>query len=126
MLKAEPEGAVIERALLQGEVAAGRSGDTATILYTQPSGPLKNRHARVLPEEAAATGVNLVKPVNQPIQIGREGTKAADWLRCAIGPYGSHMHCRSDVDGGCVLVDHWHRAGDSGLRSVAIHHQSSC
>ena len=26
------------------------------------------------------------KPVNQPIQIGREGTKAADWLRCAIGP----------------------------------------
>src|SRR4051794_12101515 len=24
------------------------------------------------------------KPVNQPMQIGREGTKAADWLRCAI------------------------------------------
>jgi hypothetical protein len=66
------------------------------------------------------------KPVNQPMQIGREGTKAADWLRCAIGPYGSHMHCRSDVDGGCVRVDHGHHAGDPGLRSVAIHHQSSC
>jgi hypothetical protein len=26
------------------------------------------------------------KPVNHPMQIGREGTKAADWLRCAIGP----------------------------------------
>jgi cardiolipin synthase len=67
VLKAEPEDAVIERALLQGEVAAGRSGDTATILYTQPSGPLKNRHARALREEAAATGVNLVKTGKTPL-----------------------------------------------------------
>jgi hypothetical protein len=66
VLKAEPEDAVIERALLQGEVAAGRSGDTATILYTQPSGPLKNRHARALREEGAATGVNLVKTGKTP------------------------------------------------------------
>jgi hypothetical protein len=60
------------------------------------------------------------------MQIGREGTKAADWLRRAISPYGSHMHCRSDVDGGGVRVDQWHCASDHGLRSVAIHHQSSC
>src|SRR5215216_3425140 len=25
------------------------------------------------------------KPVDQPMQIGREGTEAADWLRCATG-----------------------------------------
>jgi hypothetical protein len=31
------------------------------------------------------------------MQIGREGTKAAHWLRCAICPYGSHVHSRSDV-----------------------------
>jgi len=60
VLKAEPEDAVIERALLQGEVAAGRSGVTATIPYTQPSGPLKNRHSR-------ANGVNLVETGKTPL-----------------------------------------------------------
>jgi cardiolipin synthase A/B len=54
-------------ALLQGEVAARRPGVTATILYTQPSGPLKNRHARVLREEAAANGVNLIKTGKVPL-----------------------------------------------------------
>ena len=67
MLKAEPEDAAIERALLQGEVAAGRSGVTATISYTQPSGPLKNRHARALREEVAANGVNLVETGKTPL-----------------------------------------------------------
>jgi hypothetical protein len=54
-------------ALMQGEVAAGRPGVSATILYTQPSGPLKNRHARALREEAAAKGVNLVKTRRTPL-----------------------------------------------------------
>jgi hypothetical protein len=66
VLKAEPEDAVIERALLQGEVAAGRSGVTATIPHTKPSGPL-NRHARALREEAAANGVNLVETGKTPL-----------------------------------------------------------
>lgn len=50
-------------ALLQGEVAARRGGTTATILYNQPSGPLKNRHARALRDEAAENGVRLIKTV---------------------------------------------------------------
>ena len=52
---------------MQGKVAAARAGVTATILYTQPSGPLKNRHARALRAEAAANGVNLVKARNTPL-----------------------------------------------------------
>lgn len=52
---------------MQGKVAAARPGVTATILYTQPSGPLKNRHARALREEAAANGVNLVKTGKIPL-----------------------------------------------------------
>jgi hypothetical protein len=54
-------------ALLQGEVAARRPGVTTTILYTQPSGPLKNRHARALRDEAAENGVNLIKTGKTPL-----------------------------------------------------------
>jgi cardiolipin synthase len=54
-------------ALLQGEVAARRPGVVPTILYTQPSGPLKNRHARALREEATANGVNLIKTGKTPL-----------------------------------------------------------
>jgi cardiolipin synthase A/B len=54
-------------ALLQGEVAARRADVTATILYTQPSGPLKNRHARALRDEAAQSGVNLIKTGKVPL-----------------------------------------------------------
>jgi len=54
-------------ALTQGRVAAARPGVTATILYAQPSGPLKNRHARALRVEAAANGVNLVRTRNRPL-----------------------------------------------------------
>jgi phosphatidylserine/phosphatidylglycerophosphate/cardiolipin synthase-like enzyme len=54
-------------ALLQSEVAARRPGVTATILYTQPSGPLKNRHARALRDEAAQNGVNLIKTGKIPL-----------------------------------------------------------
>jgi hypothetical protein len=39
-------------AIMQGEVAAGRPGVTATVLYTQPTGPLKSRHTRTLRDEA--------------------------------------------------------------------------
>lgn len=48
-------------ALMPSEVAAGRAGVTATVLYAQPSGPLKNRHAQALAEEAIANGVRLIK-----------------------------------------------------------------
>jgi hypothetical protein len=54
-------------AIMQGEVAAARPGVSATILYTQPSGPIKNRHARALRDEAAANGVNLVKIRKTPL-----------------------------------------------------------
>lgn len=54
-------------ALLQGEVAARRDGLRSIVLYTQPSGPLKNRHAQALEEEARANGVVLVKTKKIPL-----------------------------------------------------------
>ena len=66
------------------------------------------------------------KPVDQPMQIGREGTEAADWLRRTICPDGSHVHGRPDVDGSRVRVHHRHLTAGLGLRSVAVHLQSSC
>lgn len=48
-------------AIMQGEVAAGRSGVNVVILYTQTSGPIKNRHGRALAEEARANGVTLAR-----------------------------------------------------------------
>src|SRR6202035_2573116 len=66
------------------------------------------------------------KPVYQPMEIGREGSEAAYWLSRAIRPYGSHVYGRPHVNGGCVRVHHWQRAVDPGLRSFAVHLQSSC
>lgn len=54
-------------AILQGEVAASREGVDVIVLYTQSSGPLKNRHARALAEEAATNGVRLVKTRKLPL-----------------------------------------------------------
>lgn len=54
-------------ALMQGEVAASREGVQATLLYTQTSGPLKNRHARALAEEAKGDGVLLRKTKKIPL-----------------------------------------------------------
>src|SRR5207302_1857135 len=45
--------------VLQGEAAVDRGQVEATLLYTRTTGPLKNRHARTLAEEAAANGVRL-------------------------------------------------------------------
>jgi cardiolipin synthase len=53
--------------VMQGEVAAERTGSNVTILYTQPAGPPKNRHARALQEEAARHGVRLVKTHKTPL-----------------------------------------------------------
>ena len=48
--------------LMQAEVAAKRATDMDVVmLYTQASGPLKNRHARKLAEEAAISGMRLLK-----------------------------------------------------------------
>lgn len=54
-------------AIMQGEVAASRDGVKATVLYTQRSGPLKNRHAKALQEEAVGQGVQLVRTGNVPL-----------------------------------------------------------
>ncbi len=48
-------------AIMQGEAAAGRAGVNAVVLYTQTSGPIKNRHGRALAEEARANGVTLAR-----------------------------------------------------------------
>ncbi|WP_430913433.1 phosphatidylserine synthase [Methylobacterium sp. sgz302541] len=54
-------------AIMQGEVAAGREGVRAVVLYTQTTGPLKNRHARALAEEAQANGLMLVRTKKIPL-----------------------------------------------------------
>jgi len=54
-------------ALMQGEVAAGREGVRATVIYTKPTGPLKNRHTRVLAEEAESNGLSLVRTKKIPL-----------------------------------------------------------
>lgn len=54
-------------ALMQSEFAAGRGGVQASVLYTYTSGPLKNRHARALAEEARVNGVMLTKTNNPPL-----------------------------------------------------------
>lgn len=53
-------------AIMQGEVAAS-AGAEVTVLYTQPTGPLKNRHAQALREEAARNGVRLIKTADTPL-----------------------------------------------------------
>lgn len=52
---------------MQGEAAAGRAGVKAVVLYTQPSGPLKNRHARALEEEADGNGLILRRTQKPPL-----------------------------------------------------------
>jgi phosphatidylserine/phosphatidylglycerophosphate/cardiolipin synthase-like enzyme len=54
-------------ALMQGEVAASRMGVEATVLYTQTTGPLKNRHARALADEAKANGLRLIRTKKTPL-----------------------------------------------------------
>ncbi len=54
-------------AIMQGEVAAERPGLQATVLYSQSSGPLKNRHSRALEEEAASNGVRLMRTKKVPL-----------------------------------------------------------
>lgn len=53
--------------VLQGEAAAQRAQVEATLLYSIASGPLKNRHARKLAEEAAQNGVQLVRTKTIPL-----------------------------------------------------------
>jgi cardiolipin synthase len=92
-------------AIIQGEVAAGRPGVTATVLYTQPSGPLKNRHARTLRDEAARNGVHLVKAATTPLHGKIVAWDADDvivtslnWASAAADPdfpwadIGVHIH----------------------------------
>src|SRR4030081_3763112 len=57
------------------------------------------------------------------MQIGSEGTEAADWLRGAICPDSCHVHGRSDVDGSRVRVHHRHLTAVPRLRSFGVHLQ---
>lgn len=53
--------------VLQAEAAVERANIDVTLLYTRSSGPLKNRHARKLAEEAADNGVRLIKAGEIPL-----------------------------------------------------------
>lgn len=57
-------------AIMQGEAAAARTGVKAIVLYNQPSGPLKNRHTRVLEEEAEKNGL-ILRRTNKPPLHGK-------------------------------------------------------
>jgi cardiolipin synthase A/B len=54
-------------ALIPGELAAERKGVSVTVLYKQPSGPIKNRHARAFEQEAASLGVRLIRTDKVPL-----------------------------------------------------------
>ncbi|CAM2187903.1 Phosphatidylserine synthase [Paraburkholderia sacchari] len=54
-------------ALMQGEKAAQRPGVRTVVFYTRTTGPLKNRHARALAEEAGLNGVILAKAGKIPL-----------------------------------------------------------
>lgn len=54
-------------AIMPGEVASERAGVKATLLYTQTTGPIKNRHGRALMEEAHANGVVLARTKKLPL-----------------------------------------------------------
>ena len=53
--------------VMQGEAAAQRAQVKVILLYSIASGPLKNRHARKLAEEAAENGVRLIKTKTIPL-----------------------------------------------------------
>jgi len=54
--------------IIQAEAARERVSDlNVTLLYTMASGPLKNRHARKLVEEAAGNGVRLIRLEKIPL-----------------------------------------------------------
>jgi cardiolipin synthase len=48
-------------ALMQSALAASTPGVEATVIFTDPSGPLRYRHVRELVQEAASQGVRLMK-----------------------------------------------------------------
>ncbi len=51
---------------MPGEVAA-EQGVTVTVLYTMASGPLTNRDAKALAEDARGNGVTLIKAKKIPL-----------------------------------------------------------
>jgi hypothetical protein len=57
------------------------------------------------------------------MQIRREGTEAAYWLRGAICPDSSHVHGRSDIDGSRVRMHQRHFSAVPRLRSFGVHLQ---
>ena len=52
---------------LLAEAAVERANIDVTLLYTRASGPLRNRHARMLAEEVADNGVRLIKASEIPL-----------------------------------------------------------
>lgn len=94
-------------ALMQGEVAASRKGVEATVLYTQATGPLRNRHGRALEEEAKANGIRLVRtrkiPLHGKVVVWDNDdvvVTSLNWASSAANPdfpwndIGVHIHAR--------------------------------
>lgn len=54
-------------AILPAEAAVLAARDGVQVLYTQPSGPIKKRHARDLAADAAAHGVRLIQATSKPL-----------------------------------------------------------
>ena len=91
-------------ALLPAEAASG-SSRSVTVLYTQPSGPLKKRHARELEKEAAEHGVRLIRTGDIPLHgkfLLWDGdhvvTSSLNWGSASndpdfpLGDIGVHIH----------------------------------
>lgn len=91
-------------ALLPAEAASKRARDVQ-VLYTNPSGPLKNRHARELQKEAAEHGVRLLRmnpiPLHGKFLLWDDDdvvTSSLNWGSASIDPefplgdIGVHIH----------------------------------
>lgn len=91
-------------ALLPAEAASKRARDVQ-VLYTNPSDPLKNRHARELQKEAAEHGVRLLRmnpiPLHGKFLLWDDDdvvTSSLNWGSASIEPefplgdIGVHIH----------------------------------
>ncbi len=91
------------------------------MLYTIPSGPLKNRHARKLAEEAAANGVRLIKTPTVPLHgkyIAWDNDDLAitslNWASASTDPdnpqadIGVHIHLKNIASRTMTVIEAIH------------------
>ena len=92
-------------ALIPSEFAARAKSGPVQVLYTQPAGPLKNRHARDYTAEAASYGVQLIhakaRPLHGKILVWGEDDAvitSLNWGSASVDPafplgeVGIHVH----------------------------------